>query len=138
MAPPASLQDKPREEVSREWIANLNCWAFFQSLFVKLSRSHCRAVNSVTPCLGAHIKNRVSNPGGLTEKDLIVPNETKRECVHEGIECVCIVECDFTANSRHTKRVAVMSNAIDHAREEGSISTTLFRVIKRTKTQTIH
>ena len=83
-------------------------------------------MNSVTTGLGADVKHRIADAGGLAEKDLIVPHETKRERIHERIERVSIIERDFAADGRHAKRVAVMRNASDHASEQRSISRPYF------------
>src|SRR6185503_15472 len=48
-----------------------------------------------------------------------------------------IVKSDFAADGGHAKRIAVMSNAADHAGQQRTIAAPVFRMIQRTKAQAV-
>ena len=77
-------------------------------------------------------------PGRFAKKDLIVTDEAERESIDERIQCVSIVKRDFTADSRHAKRISVMRNTCHDTCQQRSIAPAVLRMVERSKPQTVH
>ena len=90
------------------------------------------------PVFAPTYKNRIADAGGFAEKDLILAHQAERERVHQRIERIGIVECDFAADGRHAKRIAVVRDARDHSGQQRSISSPVLRMIERAKSQAVH
>ena len=95
-------------------------------------------MNPVTSCFCADVKHGITDARRFSEEDLIVTHKSQRERVDQRIQCVSIIKRDFATDSRDAKRVSVMSDSRNHAREQRSISPSMLRVIERSEAQAIH
>src|SRR5688572_16191549 len=95
-------------------------------------------MNAIAPCFGADVKDWVADSGGFAEEDLVLAHQSECEGIDQRIKGVGIIEGDFAADSGYAKSVSIMSNTAYDTSEQGPITPAMFRVVQRTKTQTIH
>ena len=65
-------------------------------------------MNAVAAGLCSDIQNRIADPRGFAEKDLILAHQAERESIDQRIQRVSIIERNFAADRGHAKRVAVV------------------------------
>ena len=92
--------------------------AIFPGFFSKLPRSKSRSRQPVASRLGAHIKNRVTDAARCSSSDLLVPQHTQAEHIHQRIPLVALVEIHFSADCRNANAIPIMRNARNHARKQ--------------------
>ncbi len=95
-------------------------------------------MNAISAGFCADVKHGITHASRFTEKDLIVPHDAECERIDERVQSIRIIKRDFTTDSRHTKRISVMRNACDDARQQRSIAASVLRVVQRSETQTVH
>ncbi len=111
MSPAARFQ----QELFEERIADLHVRAFCFRPFAEFFAGHGGAMNAVTSSLCADVHHRITFAGGARVEDLIFPHQTHGKCIYQRIARVARLKFNFSAKIRHTKAVAVGSDAADHS-----------------------
>ncbi len=126
------------KQLLHEGIADLHIRPFLLGLFGKLGGRHRRAMNAVPPRLRAYIDHRVSNAGGFTVEDFVVPEHAKSEYVDQWIAVVTLVEDALPANGRNAEAVAVMSDARNDTLENAMVASARLRIVQPSEADGIH
>ena len=106
------------EEFFREGVADLNGGALFLRVVIKLRRGHCRAVDAVTTCFRADIKDRIAYAFGGRVKHIIRISESNTHGVDQNIAIIAFVEIRLAAHSRNTDTVTIAANTCDNTVDE--------------------
>src|SRR5204863_9827117 len=93
--------------------------------------------NAVAPGPGAHVENWIANARGFAKENLIVSDQSDRKDVNHGIQCVGVVKRDFAADGGHAERIAVVRNSGHYTGKQRTIAPAVFRVVERSKPQTV-
>ena len=109
------------EEFFAEWVANLHGGAVFLGFLGEFARGESGTGEAVTASFGPDIENRIAHALGGSAGDLLVLEDAKAEDIDEGISRVAVVEIHLAANGRDADAVAVVGDAIHHAREEAAV-----------------
>src|SRR5215467_12665021 len=107
-----------KQQLFREWIADLHGGPLLLGICAEFSRRHSRTVNAVAAGFGAEINDRHADARRLGVEDLVALGEAHRHRVDEAIAVIASVEADFAADRRHAEGVAVTADSGDHAGNE--------------------
>ena len=84
-------------------------------MFGELVARHGRAVNPVTPGLGADVENAVADTARAPVKDAVRARDAARERVDEDVPVVARVELDLPSDRGHADAVAIAADPGDDA-----------------------
>ena len=89
--------------------------------FAEFLAGHGGAVDAVAPGLRADVNHGIAFARSLGIENLIAPDESQSERIHQRIAGVARLEFGLAAEVGHAKAVSIRSDAADHAFQDGMI-----------------
>ena len=106
------------QQLLGEGIADLHGRALGLRVLFEIRGSHGRAVNAVTPGLGADIDDRIADAGRGAVENLVRIGDAHRHRIDQDIAVIGRVEVGFAGNGRNTDAIAVPADPRDHALDQ--------------------
>src|SRR5450755_853662 len=87
-------------------------------------------MNAIAPSFGAHVNHWVADTRGSTVEDFVVPENTQRKNVHQGIAVVTLFEHALPAHRGNAKTVAIVRDARYHALQDALVASPGLRIVQ--------
>ena len=84
-------------------------------------------MDAVAPGLRADVDDRIAFARGLGVEDLVAPDQSQSERIHQRIAGVARLELGLAAHVGHAEAVAVRRDAADHALKHGMVLVNVLR-----------
>src|SRR5580704_10570241 len=78
-------------------------------------------MNAVAAGLGADVNNGIAFTGGLGVENLIAPDQSQGESIHQRIARIASLELGFSAEVGDPEAIAIESDSTDYAFQDGMV-----------------
>ena len=114
------------QKLFQERVAYLNVGPLGLGGFAEFLAGHGGAVNAVAPGFGSHVNHGIAFARGLGVEDLIAPDQTQSERIHQRVAGVAGLKLGLAAEVGYAKTIAVGGDPADHAFEHGLVLVNVF------------
>ncbi len=109
------------QQLLEERISHLHVGPLLFTAFGELLRRHGCAMDAVAARLGSHVDHGIADAGRLGIEDLVVPHQAQREGIQQRIAAVAGFKARFATEIRHSKAVAIASDAVDDTFHDAAV-----------------
>ena len=132
------LQASFEQQLFEERVADLDVRPLCFRLFVELARRHRRTMDAIAAGFRPHVNDGVARARSFAEENGVLAKNTQRERIDQRIAVVARFEKTFSADGRHAKAVAVVTDPAYDSVDDTPVSAAGFRVVEHAEAKRVH